>query len=96
MLVGKYIFEPFRENIKSKAHLKWYDHAGLILTDPLGMVNSLLERALGIHSDIRVQFHSSPREQMAVAPPAGNSPEWREVRFSSPDGMSIQLDVEWK
>ena len=96
MLVGKYIFEPFRENIKSKAHLKWYDHAGLILTDPLGTVNSLLERALGIHSDIRVQFHSSPREQMAVAPPAGNSPEWREVRFSSPDGMSIQLDVEWK
>ena len=94
-LVGKYIFEPIRENIKAKAQLKWYDHAGLILTDPLGAVNSLFERALGIQSDIRVQFHSPPRKDMA-APPAGGSLEWREVRFSRPDGVSIHLQVEWK
>lgn len=96
ILIGKYIFEPIRENIKAKAQRKWYDHAGLFLTDPLGAVNSVFERALGIQSDIRVQFHSSPREQMAVAPPAGSFPEWKEVRFSGPDGVSIQLDVEWK
>ena len=95
ILVGKYIFEPIRENIKAKARLKWYDHAALILTDPLGAVNSVFERALGIQSDIRVQFHSPPRKHMA-APPAGRSLEWQEVRFFRPDGVSIQLQVEWK
>ena len=94
-LVGKYIFEPIRENIKAKAQLKWYDHAGLILTDPLGAVNSVFERALGIQSDIRVQFHSPPRKNMEAAPGRG-SPEGREVRFSRPDGVSLQLQVEWK
>jgi len=94
-LIGKYIFEPIRDNINAKAQRKWYDHAGLILTDPLGAVNSLFERALGIQSDIRVQFHSSPREQIAVAPAVGSSPKWQEVRFSSPNGVSIQLEVEW-
>jgi hypothetical protein len=94
-LVGKFIFEPIRENIKAKPELKWYDHAGLFLTDPLGAVNSLFERALGIESDIRVQFHSPPGQHMAAAP-AGVSREWREVRFSRPDGVSIHLQVEWK
>ena len=95
IVIGKYIFEPIRESIKAKPELTWYDHAGLILTDPLGTVNSLFERALGIQSDIRVQFHSPPREHTA-APPAGVSREWREVRFSRPDGVSIHLQVEWK
>jgi len=95
ILVGKYIFEPIRDNIKAKAHLKWYDHAGLILTDPLGAANSLFEKALGIQSDIRLQFHSSPRERIAVAPGVSSSPEWQEVRFSRPHGVSIQLEVEW-
>jgi len=94
-LVGKYIFEPIRENIKAKPELKWYDHAGLILTDPLGAVNSLFERALGIESDIRVQFHS-PSGKHVDAPPGGGSPEGRQVRFSRPDGVSVHLQVEWK
>ena len=94
-LIGKFIFEPLRENIKAKPQLRWYDHAGLILTDPLGALNSLFERALGIESDIRVQFHSPHGKQMAD-PPAGVSREWREVRFSRPDGVSIHLQVEWQ
>ena len=94
-IVGKFVFEPIRENIKAKTQLAWYDHAVLILTDPLGTVNSLFERALGIESDIRVLFHSPPREPMDAAP-AGGSPEGREVRFSRPDGVSLQLQVKWK
>jgi hypothetical protein len=94
-LIGKFVFEPIRENIKAKARLRWYDHAGLILTDPLGALNSIFERALGIQSDIQVQFHSPPGEHMA-APPAAGSREWREVRFSFPDRLSIHLQVEWK
>jgi hypothetical protein len=95
ILVGKYIFEPLRENIKAKAHLEWYDHATLILTDPLGAVNSIFERALGIQSDLRVQLYSPPRKQGAV-PPADRSLEWQEVSFVHPHGVSIHLQVEWK
>jgi len=95
ILVGKYIFEPLRENIKAKARLAWYDHAALILTDPLGALNSVFERALGIQSDIRIQFHSPPRKHRAV-PPADRSLEWQEVRFLQPHGVSIHLQVEWK
>jgi hypothetical protein len=94
-LVGKYIFEPIRDPIKAKPELSWYDHAVLILTDPLGAVNSLLERALGIQSDIRVQFHSPPGKRMPVSP-AENFPESREVRFSRPDGVSLQFEMEWR
>jgi hypothetical protein len=94
-LIGKYAFEPIRKNIKAKAELKWYDHAGLFLTDPLGAVNSVFERALGIQSDIRVEFHSPPGKRMAD-PPGGGSLEWREIRFSRPDGVGIHLQVEWK
>ena len=95
-LVGKFVFEPIRENIKAKTQLAWYDHAALILTDPLGAMNSVFEWALGIQSDIRVQFLSPNRKHMAVSPPAGTSLEWQEVRFFRPDGVSIQLQVEWK
>jgi hypothetical protein len=95
-LLGKFVSEPIRENIKAKTQLAWYDHAALILTDPLGAVNSVFEWALGIQSDIRVQFHSPNRKHMAVAPPAGTSLEWQEVRFFRPDGVSIQLQVELK
>jgi hypothetical protein len=94
-VVGKFIFEPIRDNIKVKTQLAWYDHAVLILTDPLGALNSVFERALGIQSDIRVQFHSPPRKHMAAAP-AGGSQEGQEVRFFRPEGVSLQLQVEWK
>jgi hypothetical protein len=95
-LVGKFVFEPVRENIKAKTQLAWYDHAVLILTDPLGAVNRVVERALGIQSDIRVQFHSPNRKYTAAVPPAGTSPDWQEARFTRPDGLGIQLQVKWK
>jgi hypothetical protein len=53
-LVGGFIFEPIRNWIKRKPELKWYDHVGLIATDPIGAVNYVAERLLGIKSDIRV------------------------------------------
>ena len=55
-LLGAFIFEPIRQRIKSKPERKWYDHLGLILTDPLGAANSIFERILGIKTEMRVQF----------------------------------------
>jgi hypothetical protein len=53
-LVGKFIFEPIRASIKSKTELAWSDHLLLILTDPLGAANGLVDRTLGIKSNVRV------------------------------------------
>jgi hypothetical protein len=95
-LVGKYIFEPIRDNIKSKAELKWYDHAGLILTDPLGALNSVFERLFGIQSDIRVQLHSPDLgRQMTVDPSEGRSLKWQEAKFSGRQGVNLQLHLDW-
>ena len=53
-LIGKFIFEPIRASIKSKTELRWFDHLLLILTDPLGAANSLVDRSLGIKSNVRL------------------------------------------
>lgn len=53
-LLGAFVFEPIRNRIKLKQELAWYDHLGLILTDPIGALNSGFERLFGIKSDIRV------------------------------------------
>jgi hypothetical protein len=53
-LLGAFVFEPIRNRIKAKSELAWYDHVGLLVTDPIGAVNSVFERLLGIKSEIRV------------------------------------------
>jgi hypothetical protein len=47
-------FEPLRNWVKRKPELGWYDHVILIATDPIGALNGVFERMLGIKSDIRV------------------------------------------
>ncbi|MGH7393899.1 MAG: hypothetical protein ACREM3_31235, partial [Candidatus Rokuibacteriota bacterium] len=46
-----------------KPELKWYDRVALVLTDPIGAMNGVFERLLGIKSDVRV----------GVKPPPGGS-----------------------
>jgi hypothetical protein len=53
-LLGGLVFEPIRNWIKRKPELQWYDHVALIATDPIGALNHVAERLLGIKSDIRV------------------------------------------
>jgi Domain of unknown function (DUF3943) len=57
LLLGALLFEPLRERLHGKPELEWYDHVTLFVTDPMGVANSAMERALGIQADIRVQFH---------------------------------------
>jgi len=95
-LVGKYIFEPIRDNIKTKAQLKWYDHAGLILTDPLGALNGVFERLLGIKSDVRVQFHAPVFTQQPVLEPlADRSMKWQKINSPHRNGINIGIHTEW-
>ena len=53
-LLGAFVFEPIRTRIKLKHELAWYDHVGLVLTDPIGTLNGLFERLFGIKTNIRV------------------------------------------
>ena len=53
-LLGGLVFEPVRNWILRKPELQWYDHVGLIATDPIGAMNYVIERLIGIKSDIRV------------------------------------------
>jgi hypothetical protein len=53
-LVGKFIFEPVRSKIRGLPELEWYHHVGLFLTDPIGALNGMFERMLGIESNVRM------------------------------------------
>lgn len=55
-LLGAYIFEPWRESIKRKSELRWYDHTALVLTDPLGVISLGVEKMFGIKSTIMVNL----------------------------------------
>ena len=59
---GAFVFEPWREAIKSKQVLRWYDHAILIATDPVGVLSLGFEKMFGIKSSIMVEY-STPQLQ---------------------------------
>jgi hypothetical protein len=95
-IVGKYVFEPIRDMIKAKPELKWYDHAGLIVTDPLGTLNSVFFWLFGIQSDLRVQFYSPDLgREMTADGFEERSARGQEVKFSRPEGVTLQLNLDW-
>lgn len=56
-LLGAFLFEPWRESIKRKQDLQWYDHAVLIATDPVGVLSSGIEHLFGLTSTIRIDYY---------------------------------------
>ena len=61
-LLGALIFEPWRESIKRKPEPAWYDHATLVLTDPVGVLSAGFEKMFGIKSTVVVNY-SVPQVQ---------------------------------
>jgi hypothetical protein len=55
-LLGAYVFEPLRNSIKAKEELRWYDHALLVATDPIGLLSLGVEKLFGIKSTITVDY----------------------------------------
>jgi hypothetical protein len=53
--------EPLRSWIKLKPEPKWYDHLVLAATDPIGMLNGMFEKLVGIKSDLRVDLGQGNR-----------------------------------
>ena len=55
-IVGAYLFEPWRESIKRKKELSWYDHAALIVTDPVGVLSLGFEKLFGLKPTIMINY----------------------------------------
>ena len=53
--------EPIRSWIKLKPDPRWYDQLFLAATDPIGMLNGVFERMMGIKSDLRVDLGQGNR-----------------------------------
>jgi len=51
--------EPIRNWIKLKPDPRWYDQLFIAATDPIGMLNGVFERLMGIKSDLRVDVGRS-------------------------------------
>jgi len=97
-LLGAFVFEPVRESIKAKEELKWYDHLTLFVTDPLGAVNSVLERVLGMESDVRVQSQFGPQfllQQDHSPHSEARSMKGQAETFPSHRKASIALTCKW-
>lgn len=65
-LLGAYIFEPWREHVKRKQELRWYDHAALIATDPVGVLSLAIEKIFGLKPTIMIDY-SVPKLHKAAA-----------------------------
>ena len=64
-LIGAFFFEPWRESIKRKQQLRWYDDAILIATDPVGVLSSGFEKLFGIKSTIRLDYSVPQLEKLS-------------------------------
>lgn len=67
-VIGAFLFEPWRESIKRKEELRWYDHAALIATDPVGVLSSAVEKLFGLKPAIMIEY-SVPKVQQGPAGP---------------------------
>jgi Domain of unknown function (DUF3943) len=64
-----FAWEPLRNWIKRKPERAWYDHLGLIATDPIGTLNGAFEWLLGIKSDLRVDIGRDGRFHVELRVP---------------------------
>jgi hypothetical protein len=71
-LIGAYLFEPWREAMKRKGELRWYDHAALVATDPIGVLSLGIEKWFGIESTITVDYPVPPLQRRSSNPAAAS------------------------
>jgi hypothetical protein len=83
------VFEPVRDWVKRKPKFAWYDHAILIATDPLGLLSSVVERVVGIKSEILLRPNppSSGGRALGASERARTGPRAQ--------GFSMSINVAW-
>ena len=94
-LVGEFWFSPVRDRIKAKpGELNWKDKTILFLTDPLGVLGSATDRALGIDTKVTVKAINTAAEP----PVAGYSTRARSMstaRLSTRNKPALGLNVRF-
>jgi hypothetical protein len=96
LLIGKFIFEPIRASIKSKTELSWFDHLLLILTDPLGAANNVVDRSLGIKSNIRLTVPGlTPLQPDRLLYHTAGSPKRQDENSSRQHGFGVGFNLVW-
>jgi Domain of unknown function (DUF3943) len=95
-LLGAFVFEPLRNLVKAKAELKWYDHLLLVVSDPLGAANYVVERLLGIKSEILVDARPPGFAQNVPGGVRVNGPVGAQEKSRGSSGsVSVELRVRW-
>jgi hypothetical protein len=85
-LLGALIFEPWRESIKRKQELSWYDHTVLLLTDPIGILSLGFEKLFGIKSTIMVDYSVPQMQKLST----GSAVASKSSRF----GVAVQFPLD--
>ena len=91
-LLGEYVFMPLRAHIRAKeGPLDTIDRIALVLTDPLGAINSAVGRTLGVETQLSLRpmvVDGGSGHRLAAAGAA---------RPSAPKrvGWRLQLDIVW-
>lgn len=65
-LLGAFVFEPWRDSIKQKQELSWYDHAALVFTDPVGVLSLGVETLFGIKSTVTVDYFAPKLQKLSA------------------------------
>lgn len=55
-VLGAYVFEPVRDSIKRKQETRWYDDTIMVITDPIGVLSSAVERVTGRKPTVKLQY----------------------------------------
>jgi len=103
-LIGEYVFSPLRQSIKSRpGGPDTLGKVALVLTDPLGSANDLVDRILGIETQLSLGPMRAPiRTDPVSGTRAGSRPGGGGSGARRPDGArpkgpawGLLLDVRW-
>ena len=84
-LLGAFVFEPWRNYIKHKPELYWYDHVSLMFTDPIGILSLGFEKMFGTKSTILVDYSPLLKQKRATGTAV----------VSSSDYIGATLKFQW-
>lgn len=103
-LLGEFVFSPLRDSIRAKpGGPNRLDQAVLVLTDPLGAANELIDRLFGVQT----QVSFAPMRMARMSGPTGahrargtfaaGGGEWARPDRAHPRSVTwgVQLEVRW-
>ena len=103
-LLGEFVFSPLRDSIRAKpGGPDRLDQAVLVLTDPLGAANELIDRLFGVQSQVSfapmklARGSGSTGGHRARGTFAAGGGEWTRADRAHPRGVAwgVKIEVRW-